>query len=103
MVKKPETVFRERATKDIETLKNCWHCSIQQVSLVGDPDKILCLNGHFVALEFKKDAKEKPKPLQVYNGNKIKDKGRGVHFFVHPENWDDIFLTLQILDRGRRE
>lgn len=56
----------------------------------------MCINGMFVALELKRDAREKADPLQEHNIKKI-IAARGLAFLVFPENWQKVFETLQRL------
>lgn len=66
------------------------------MAISGTPDLLLCVNGTFVALELKKDAKSKPTELQKHNLNRIIQAG-GLAFVVYPENWQDVFNTLKLL------
>jgi hypothetical protein len=96
MSKKPETTFKEQVLSDLGGLPNTWVCKVQQVSIRGIPDLILCCNGHFVAIELKKDAKSKPDSLQQYHLKKIKAAG-GNSCIAHPDNWEGIYDALVIL------
>ena len=96
MAEKPETTFRKRVIPSLKTLPNTVIFPIQQVSISGTPDLLLCINGHFVALEFKKDAKARVTELQKYNLNRIIKAG-GFSFVVFPENWQDVFNNLKHL------
>ena len=53
-----------------------------------------CLNGKFVALELKKDAKAPIGKLQVHILNLINDAG-GLGLVVYPENWEEVFIELK--------
>jgi len=102
MASKPETVFRARCQEKLKKL-NGYYISIQQVTIVGHPDKLACIWGRFVALEFKKTAKEKPTPMQIYNEKIIKKNG-GLHFYVFPENWEEVYAELKKLsEEGEHE
>lgn len=96
MSQKPETIFKNKIRPKLEALPNTWVCKIQQVGIRGDPDFVLCVNGIFVALELKKDAKEKADPLQLHKLEKIKNAG-GWAFVVHPKNWLEIYAALKKL------
>ena len=99
MAQKAETVFRVRVTKFLKTLNNAAYFPIQQVAIRGTPDFLLCVKGHFIALELKRDDKQGVKGLQAYNRTWIMRCG-GDHFVVTPENWEmmKIFLTLKGMD-----
>jgi len=92
--KQPETHFKEKVAADLKKLGPLiWFEKIQQFGKVGTPDFLLCVNGYFVALELKKDAKEDPKPLQTHKLNRIK-KARGRAFVAHPDNWNEILAEI---------
>lgn len=95
MAKQPETVFKERVQRDLETLRpDVWFVKVQQMGIRGTPDILLCSHGIFFALELKKDGKEKPEPLQEYNLDLIKKAG-GQSFVAHPDNWDRLFEFIR--------
>lgn len=94
MSQQPETRFKNKVRRDLEELERTWICKIQQVAKRGDPDFILCVNGQFVALELKKDGKEKPDPLQYHKLEKIIIAG-GLAYVAHPQNWKKIYETLK--------
>jgi hypothetical protein len=59
----------------------------------------MCLNGHFVALEFKRSDKELNHPrtaMQEYVAKLIKKSG-GIHLFIYPENEKECYDKLQYL------
>ena len=97
MAKKPETAFRTRAQKDIDTLKNTTRLTISSISIRGIPDNLLCVHGRFVAVEFKTNI-GKLEALQEHVLDKIQNTG-GVAFVARPNNWKEIFVMLQVLDR----
>ena len=91
---KPETQFRKRVDKDLDTIKGAFFESIQQRVIRGTADKIGCIRGRFIWLEFKKDEKTEPTELQKVKKQWVIDAG-GIAFVVHPKNWKDVFHTLQ--------
>jgi len=94
-MKKPETVFREgKVMPFIKKLPNTFHMSIQQVAILGDPDIILCINGKFVSMELKKDAKEKLRKLQALKARFI-ENAKGIALEVNPENWEETKVILK--------
>jgi hypothetical protein len=95
MSRKPETVFRERIRPHLEKLPHTCIIPIQQKTIRGVPDFLLCIGGLFVALELKKDAKSKPDKLQEWWLNRIEHAG-GISLVANPENWDQIYEALQI-------
>lgn len=100
MSQKPETIFRQKVVRDLTTLPDTAIFSIQQRTIVGDPDLILCIRGRFVALELKSEHGKLSK-LQEYKLEKIRKAG-GLAFVVFPDDWDDVFINLKtIIIRGR--
>jgi len=98
---KAETKFRRSKIEPfLKTLKNCHAMTIQQVTIVGDFDKVLCINGLFVSMEIKASEKDKPKKLQVEKGKSV-EKAGGFHLAVYPENWETVKLFLLNLDGGK--
>ena len=77
----------------MNSLPNTWFVKIQQVTLRGTPDFLLCVHGVFVALELKSSSAEKPTELQAYNLAKIA-KAKGLALLVHPENWNEVYSCL---------
>lgn len=93
MPQKPETLFREKVTPLLKALPNTFVISVQQQALRGTPDHLLCCNGFFVALEYKKDGKSKPSAIQRWSLEKIKKAG-GLALVVFPGNWDTVYRLL---------
>lgn len=101
MVRQPEGLFKDRVLADIRSLPHAWAEKIQQVNLCGTPDILACINGYFVALELKKDAKVKPDQLQIYELKRIIKSG-GRSYVAYPENWDTVFEQLKMLSQARK-
>jgi hypothetical protein len=83
----------------LATLKHTVIFPIQQVSIVGDPDYLLCIRGRFVALELKREGKE-PRPLQQYKLDQVK-KAWGVALVASPETWEQVKGVLRDLNGGK--
>jgi len=78
-----------------------WAVKIQQASIVGTPDILACVNGYFVALELKRDAKSKTTPIQDYNIDKINEAG-GSALIVCPSSWPEYKkLLLEMTVEGK--
>ncbi len=92
MAKKPETLFVERARYKIELIPNSWFEKIQQKTIHGTPDFIGCINGLFIALEFKV-GKNVADPLQEHKINKIL-ACNGRAYVVYPENFNEVYQEL---------
>lgn len=96
---KPETRFKvNRVDPFLKTLKNTHVYPIQQASITGTPDRLLCVMGRFVALELKSE-EGKPSPLQKWNLDETKRCG-GISIVACPQNWVHVKLRLQRLDQG---
>lgn len=96
---KNETKFRMKVSKFLRSLENCTDESIQQVSIRGSFDKILCIHGRFVGAEIKDD-KGLPDPLQVYKATRIRHQGKGIAFIWRPQNHTLIMTFLRQLNAG---
>jgi Holliday junction resolvase len=102
MAKKPETAFKEVVLKDLKALPDCWVEKIQQVGKRGTPDILGVLNGYMLAIELKKDAKEKPDKLQQHKLELIRKAG-GLTYVACPENWNEIYDNLLLISiKGKR-
>lgn len=96
MAKGPETKFKNRIRPILEALPRCYVTKIQQVGLRGDPDFLLVLNGRTVALELKRDGKQRADPLQLYKLGKA--RGAGAYaMVVSPETWPECYELLKII------
>lgn len=98
MAAKPETVFRNRVSPLIEKIPRCEDTTVQQKSIRGTPDKLLCIDGVFVALEFKRTQGTLEK-LQRHKLRKIQAAG-GFAYMVTPENWEQVYAALLTLSEG---
>lgn len=99
MAQGPEAKFKNHVVlPDLKALSRTYVMTIQQSSIVGDPDLILCVNGKFVALELKAN-NGNLKKLQRYKLEKIKESG-GIAFAVFPKDWPEIFKQIEKLSKG---
>lgn len=96
MAKQPESILKERVLADLHKLPKTYAVKIQQVVIRGTLDIFVCVNGYFVALELKRDERQKPDPLQSHVIDKIKKAG-GQAFLVHPMNWPDVLMQIRLL------
>jgi len=95
-MQQPETKFKNKVRKDLNTLPYCWFFKAQEVSVRGIPDFICCIRGLFIALELKRDKKAKADPLQEYIISQIQGAW-GTAWVVSPENWPEVFKRLQLM------
>lgn len=98
MAKQPETLLKERVLKDLRKLPITYAVKIQQVAIRGTPDILCCINGHFVAIELKRDPSQKPDKLQEHELGRISKAG-GVSVVVNPLNWPGVYASLAKLAR----
>lgn len=96
-----ETAFKNRIRPVLSGLANTWAVKIQQLSISGTPDFLLCVNGRFVALELKRDAKARVTALQKHALQKIAAAG-GLSLVAYPDNWSEIFGKLVALSQGEK-
>ena len=98
----PETKFRKKVCGLIDKLPNSFGFSIQQLAIVGTPDKFYCINGWAVVPELKASEDAHRHPMQIYNLNRI-NKAGGFGFFLFPENWDMAYNFMKFLssEKGR--
>jgi hypothetical protein len=85
----------------IPQLKRLLHTSyfpIQQASIKGDADFILCARGWFVWLELKRRGGE-PTELQKFKANWVRQT-YGITLLASPDNWEEIRAILLKLDEG---
>lgn len=99
MAEKLETRFKQRIRPRLERLPNTWLVKVQQASLRGTPDILMCVNGRFVALELKADKKARIDKLQIYTLKQIEKSG-GVAIVTYPENWEETYKRLRNIALG---
>lgn len=91
-----ESQFQKKATKWLE-LKGayCRKQNASGLSRTGTPDYLNCIDGVFVAIEYKKSIKDKPTELQKKNINDI-NKANGIAIVLRPETFDTFKTIIQI-------
>jgi len=93
----PETNFKAKVQKRLRLIPDLYTIKIQQMSLRGHPDIIMCFRGKFVAWELKVPPnKVKPGSLQAFNLASIQRAG-GVAIEVTPENFEERLKELLCL------
>jgi len=104
-LQKDETKFRKRFDAFVSTLKNTYALSVQQQTICGDPDKILCINGFFIAVELKASEESRVSKLQTYKLQKIVDAG-GFGLVCHPQNFSktkEVLTTFSEMTNGKAD
>lgn len=94
-MKKEETKFKERVLKQLRNLEGIWCEKIQQVSIHGTPDILICAKGKFIALELKTDVGVLS-ALQEWNLQEIQKAG-GVSIVSSPSTWPQDFERIKSL------
>jgi len=95
MTKKQETIFAEKVDKELKNYfgSNIEIFNIQQVTKIGDPDRLICLKGDFIGIEFK-DEGGATATIQLIKLVRIK-RAKGKAYVVKPSNWDKVFSELK--------
>jgi len=99
-----ESAFERRCIEELRKIGGYWPDKADALSIRGLPDRVGCVMGVFVALEFKKSLAETRKRtgrivLQEKTLQDIRANG-GLAFMVCPENWEQVRTTI-ILEAGR--
>jgi hypothetical protein len=95
-----ESVFEKKAIKILRSLPHSyWPDKSPSGSIRGLPDRIGCVNGRYVALEFKRSMKDAMKhcerlPLQLHTLNQI-DAANGYAVLCCPENWHIVLAHVK--------
>lgn len=94
-----ETKFRtNHVDVFLKRLPNAWFESIQQVTIVGSPDKLGCISGWFVGMELKAESGVLA-PMQRKKLYKVAKAG-GIAIVARPQNWQDVKAILVKLSKG---
>ncbi len=95
MPKQPETIFLEKVDRDLKKAfgDDIEIFNIQQVSKTGDPDRLICLKGHFLALEGKIEGGT-TETIQLVKLLKIKKAG-GSAYRIYPYTWSTVLAELK--------
>ena len=94
MAKKPETVLKEKVLADLKEVPGVYVRKIQQVSLRGTLDLMVCVAGNFVAIELKANDNEDLDDLQKHEASKILKAG-GYVFKVTPMTWPGVLSSIK--------
>ena len=96
-----ESQFQKKVTKWLESKgAYCRKQNASGLSRTGTPDYLICLDGVFLAIEYKKSMKDKPTELQKKNINDI-NKAKGIAIVLRPETFDvfKIMVEIFLLDK----
>lgn len=88
MPKKPETLFAEKFDRILKDIygTDVVIFNIQQRTKRGDPDRLICIRGSFVAVELKEEA-GRLSPLQSIKLKEVR-QARGLSLVVTPSTLD---------------
>jgi hypothetical protein len=93
----PETRFKLKVARRLDHLQKHWRVKVQQLSIRGTPDFLICFRGWFVAFELKVPPnKVKSGSLQEFNLASISEVG-GLAREVTPENLEECIQELLCL------
>ena len=101
-MEQPETIFKKKVIEFLKFLPKTWFLKTQELAIKGVPDILACVNGTFVAMELKVEARLDK--LQLYNLNRIQEcKGYSVE--VTPKNWKEVKKVLRtfLIDNHKGE
>lgn len=89
---KPETKLKMKLFKALKQIPHCWFVKVQQRTIRGTPDVIICCRGKFFARELKSvETKYGVDPLQAHTLEQIKNAGGDAD--VLDENNIDQFIV----------
>lgn len=106
-----EGKFEKNCIDELRNLPNSyWPDKVDSMAIRGIPDRVGCVCGFYVAIEFKRSEREARRRtgrivLQKKTLSEIFGAG-GFSFIVYPENWDSVYnriKTLAVLNRGENE
>lgn len=95
-----ESAFEKKFIKELRKLpRSWWPDKVDSASIRGIPDRVGCVNGRTVALEFKKSfraalAGSTSSNLQEYTLNQITAAG-GFAVFCWPENAEAVYAKIK--------
>jgi hypothetical protein len=98
-MQKKETRFKINFKKKLDKIPDIYAVKIQQVSIRGTPDFLLCVRGRFIAIELKAEETGEPDALQRFNLNKITRAG-GIGIVANPKNQDKVLELINTISRG---
>lgn len=102
-----ESAFEKQCIAWLKTLpRSYWPEKVDAPSVRGLPDRVGCIEGTYVAIEFKRTkAEANRKTGRVILQRKVlKDieKAGGYSFIAHPENWNEVkaIILRRIVERA---
>ena len=88
-----ESAFQKKATNWLESKGvYCRKYNASGLGRKGTPDYFNCLQGIFLAIEYKRSIKDKPTELQKHNIDTI-NKAQGIAIVLRPETFE-MFKTI---------
>lgn len=97
----PEKLFEQRIKKYLDGI-GAWYLKTYSngVQRAGIPDLLICVNGHFVAVEVKAE-NGKPSALQIWNIDKIREAG-GIAIVLYPDGFNEFKRLMVKLSEVKR-
>jgi hypothetical protein len=103
-----ESTFEKKCINELRKLPfSYWPDKTEASSVRGQPDRIGCVCGFYIAIEFKRtkgDANKKTGRIVLQR--KILEEialTGGYGFIAHPDNWDSIYNRIQVIAALNRE
>lgn len=96
MAKKPETAFKEKFAKFLESLPGIWFFKTNEMSVRGIPDFIICIHGRFLAIELKAENENQTSALQDWVLEQIAEAG-GMAIVCCPNTFGQVKKILEKL------
>lgn len=91
-------MFKERVLRYLRAVPQVWCCKVQQVSIKGTPDILMCIAGVFVALELKTDTGVLSE-LQKHNLKLINSCG-GFGIVLTPSKFEEFTNAIEDFTKG---
>jgi hypothetical protein len=109
--RKPEAIFASAIMKQLKVLYGCrmWETAFPGgvAARSGIPDRLLCIDGRFVAIEFKNpNGKGRLGPKQRYELEALRTTGAIAMVVSSAADLDELFAAIpptQKIIRGRKE
>jgi hypothetical protein len=79
-----------------------WMPGMGAYGRAGVSDFVCIVEGMALVIEAKRDAEEKPTPLQKQFMNGVMEKGKGVALVIHADNLELLPTTLRRMTRGEK-
>lgn len=103
-----ESKFEKDCIKKLRSLPNSfWPPKEAIATIVGLPDRVGCVNGRYISIEFKRSEREyrttqTKTNIQEYTRREIERAG-GLGLFCWPEIWEKTYQTIKEIACPKQE